>query len=211
MSKTKKRKTNYFGKPVEQAILEYQKITQHKDKQAYFVAHLYKPFCRLIDGILQGFKFDYISESKEDLIQEGIAFLLDGRLEMFKGELGTKAYSYFGTALKRYFIVRNADAYKKLKSHIPINTIHADSIIEVPSWETNQTENITFTFSDTLNSIFEDNQEEIEIAQKIIKVCEKNSSKLMYKKSLLYIEMSTTYGINKVETNKILKKLKNYI
>ena len=171
---------------------------------------MYEPFCLLIDGILQGFKFDHIGETREDLIQEGIFFLLDGRLEMFNADYGAKAYSYFGTALKRYFIVRNSEAYKKKQDHVPVENIPDDIPYYDTDYSVNYVEELTSNLTYSLDEIFFD-EEERDVAGKILKSWQQSADLSLFKKSSLYIHMQLEHGIPQATTIKVLNDLKKNI
>ena len=201
------KKNNYFDESVEQHIVDYQKIKSVKEKQNYFIDHLYEPFKELIYGIIKAYKFEYIKDTLEDLTQEGIAFLLDRRLDMFKPEYGTKAYSYFGTALKRYFIVRNAECYKKQKSHVCIDALPQDSFYLEDDEDTSDGYVTSFieTLSRKIDKEFKyDHPEEYETAKKILIEWKNTDNITLFKKSSLYNYMHTKYGTPASVTSKVI-------
>ena len=207
MCLVKKKKSEYFGKDVEQYVNDYQRIEGDEEKRVFFTKYLYGPFCDLIDGILQGFKFDYISDTKEDLIQEGIFFLLDGRLEMFDSKFGAKAYSYFGTALKRYFIVRNSDSYNKLKNHVSVDDISVDFFVDGQSIEEGYVDRVVSTLTHSVDDIFFEEADR-DVAGKILKVWNQTDDLSMFKKASLYSYMMEKYEVPQSSTIKVLEGFK---
>ena len=73
-------------------------------------------FFKLTENLIHTYKYYYTdNHTIEELQHNAIIFLLE-RLDKFKPNKG-KAYSYFGTIAKRYFIFNNQNNYKKLQTH----------------------------------------------------------------------------------------------
>jgi hypothetical protein len=70
----------------------------------------------LAENIIHTFKFYYTDvEHIEDLKHEIVSVLLEEKIMKFDPTNGAKAYSYFGTIVKRWLINYNNKNYKKLK------------------------------------------------------------------------------------------------
>jgi len=112
----KKSKNNYFTKETEEYIVKYNTSTDPDYRADIFTKHIYFPFYKLAENIIHTFKFYYTDvERIEDLKHEVVSMLLEEKIMKFDPTNGAKAYSYFGTIVKRWLINYNNKNYKKLK------------------------------------------------------------------------------------------------
>lgn len=127
MTQTRKKKSNnYFTKETDNYIVLYNNETDPEKRSKIFKDHLYYPFFKLTQNIIHTFKFYYLDvDTIEDLQHEIIIYILQ-KLHLFNPDLGTKAYSYFGTAVKRWLITYNKKNYKKLIHKQDKSTISDD-------------------------------------------------------------------------------------
>jgi len=112
----KKSKANYFTKETEEYIVKYNESTDPEYRNAIFTEHIYFPFYKLAENIIHTFKFYYTDvDAIENLKHEIVSILLEQKIMKFDPTNGAKAYSYFGTIVKRWLINYNAKNYKRLK------------------------------------------------------------------------------------------------
>ena len=112
----KKSKANYFTKETEDYIVKYNTSTDDEYRAKIFTDHIYLPFYKLSENIIHTFKFYYTDVDKiEDLKHELVSILLEDKIMKFDPTNGAKAYSYFGTIVKRWLINYNNKNYKRLK------------------------------------------------------------------------------------------------
>ena len=113
-AKKKRQKRNYFTQETEDAIVQYNISNDKKFKSNIYSREIHYPFYKLTENIIHTFKFYYTDnvENLEDLQHEIMVFLLD-KIHLFDPSKGAKAYSYFGTIVKRWLIIYNQKNYKK--------------------------------------------------------------------------------------------------
>ena len=112
----KKSKANYFTKETEEYIVKYNNSTDDQYRNKIFTEHIYFPFYKLAENIIHTFKFYYTDVDQiENLKHEIVSILLEQKIMKFDPTNGAKAYSYFGTIVKRWLINYNNKNYKKLK------------------------------------------------------------------------------------------------
>ena len=112
----KKSKANYFTSETEEYIKKYNTSIDQEYRNKIFTEHIYLPFYKLAENIIHTFKFYYTDvEQIEDLKHEIVAVLLEEKIMKFDPDNGAKAYSYFGTIVKRWLINYNNKNYKRLK------------------------------------------------------------------------------------------------
>ena len=112
----KKSSSNYFTKETEDYIVKYNNSDNVEYRNKIFTEHIYFPFYKLAENIIHTFKFYYTDVDQiEDLKHEIVSILLEEKISKFDPTNGAKAYSYFGTIVKRWLINYNNKNYKKLK------------------------------------------------------------------------------------------------
>ena len=116
----------YFSKETEAAIVKYNSLDPKLDSEErseIYQNYIHYPFYKLTQNIIHTFKFYYTEvENLEDLQHELMVFLLS-KIHLFKPEKGAKAYSYFGTIVKRWLIVYNTKNYGKKIKNIQITDL----------------------------------------------------------------------------------------
>ena len=121
----KKAKANYFTSETEDYIKRYNVSTDNEYRNDIFTNHIYLPFYKLAENIIHTFKFYYTDVDKiEDLKHEIVSMLLEEKIMKFDPDHGAKAYSYFGTIVKRWLINYNNKNYKNLKKIGTFDEMH---------------------------------------------------------------------------------------
>ena len=116
----KRTKKQYFTPDTDAAIKEYLATSNQDDRDNIFAKRIHYPFYKLAENLIHTFKFYYTEvDDLEDLKHEVICFLLE-KLDYFKPEKGTKAFSYFSIVGKNYLILYNNNNYKKKKSKVDV-------------------------------------------------------------------------------------------
>lgn len=157
----KKKNNNYFTSETDEYIVLYNNETDPAKKSKIFQDHLYYPFFKLTQNIIHTFKFYYLDvDTIEDLQHEIIIYILS-KLHLFNPNLGTKGYSYFGTAIKRWLINYNRQNYKKLIHKQDSNTIKDD---------------IKFSYE-----LLNNNNQQKQFFDKFVDYCEENIFELLQK------------------------------
>jgi hypothetical protein len=106
----------YFTQETEDAIVTYNTSSDPVLRDRIFSEKIYFPFYKLVENIIHTFKFYYLDEdSIEDLKLSVISMLVEEKIHKYDPSLGYKAYSYFGTIVKRWLINYNNTNYKKVK------------------------------------------------------------------------------------------------
>ena len=123
--KSKPQSRRYFTQETEDAIVKYNSSTDFEERSQLYAEFVHWPFYKLTENIIHTFKFYYTDgvDNLEDLQHEIMTFLLS-KIHLFKPERGAKAYSYFGTIVKRWLIVYNQKNYKKKITNISITSLN---------------------------------------------------------------------------------------
>ena len=116
----KRTKKQYFTPDTDAAIKEYLASSNQEERDHIFKTRIHYAFYKLAENLIHTFKFYYTEvDDLEDLKHEVICFLLE-KLDYFKPEKGTKAFSYFSIVGKNYLILYNNNNYKKKKQKVDI-------------------------------------------------------------------------------------------
>ena len=120
----KRTKKQYFTPDTDLAIKEYLASSNQEERDEIFKTRIHYPFYKLAENLIHTFKFYYTEVNDlEDLKHEVIVFLLE-KLDYFKPERGSKAFSYFSIVGKNYLILYNNNNYTKKKQKT--NVLAAD-------------------------------------------------------------------------------------
>lgn len=190
----KKAKANYFTKETEEYIVKYNTSSDIEYRNKIFTDHIYLPFYKLAENIIHTFKFYYTDvEQIEDLKHEIVSVLTEEKISKFDPTNGAKAYSYFGTIVKRWLINYNNKNYKKLKqigsfsdmeesyegSQASLDSDHAITLSQfMDSWIDQCYENLEETFT---------KESEMKIADAVLTIFKTRNDLEIFKKKALYI------------------------
>ena len=122
----KRTKKRYFTEDTDLAIKQYLATSNQDERDNIFKTRIHYPFYKLAENLIHTFKFYYTEvDSLEDLNHEVICFLLE-KLDYFKPDKGSKAFSYFSIVGKNYLILYNNNNYKKKKQKADMEAVDED-------------------------------------------------------------------------------------
>ena len=111
----KRKNKQYFTSNTDLAIKEYLSTSNQKERDTIYSNRIHYAFYKLAENLIHTFKFYYTEvDNLEDLKHEVVCFFLE-KLDYFKPERGSKAFSYFSIVGKNYLILYNNNNYKKKK------------------------------------------------------------------------------------------------
>ena len=211
---------NYFTQDTEDAIVAYNLSDDSIFKSKIYNDRIHYAFFKLTQNIIHTFKFYYTEvENIEDLQHEIITFLLS-KIHLFDPSKGTKAYSYFGTIVKRWLILYNEKNYKKRVNSVPIISLEEDNnhsyTIEEnnsPSDKLSHNDKISF-FTDLYIEYCTTNiytlfpkENDAKIADAILELFRKRDSLEVFNKKALYIYIREMVDAKTPKITKIADKL----
>jgi len=213
--KRKPKQTNvYFTQETEDAIIKYVNSTSMAEKNEIFNSEINYAFHKLAENIIHTFKFYYTEvETIDELKHEVVCMLLE-KLKLYRQDKG-KAYSYFGTIVKRYLIVYNNNNYKKLKNKAYLEEVDEDRTIVTELVNNKEVDLETTSFIDVYvkhidNSIYEifPKEKEARIADAILELFRKRENIDVISKKALYIYIREITEAPTPTITKVIKKLK---
>ena len=212
----KRSKANYFTKETEEYIVKYNNSTDQEYRNKIFTDHIYLPFYKLAENIIHTFKFYYTDVDKiEDLKHEIVSILLEEKIMKFDPTNGAKAYSYFGTIVKRWLINYNNKNYKKLKQIGSFDDI--EDGYEDGSVYAEPNKGITLSdFVDKWVDIMYDELDELflkdseqQIADAVLTLFRTRNDLDIFKKKALYIYIREITDCDTPTLTKVINVLKN--
>lgn len=212
----KKSKANYFTKETEEYIVKYNNSTDPDYRAKIFTDHIYLPFYKLAENIIHTFKFYYTDVEKiEDLKHELVSILLEEKIMKFDPTNGAKAYSYFGTIVKRWLINYNNKNYKKLKQIGSFSEMEESYDAKI-SKQINEDAGITLaTFMDRwVDSTYETLEETFtkesdrKIADAVLTIFKTRNDLDIFKKKALYIYIREMTDCETPALTKVINILK---
>ena len=111
----KRTKKRYFTEDTDLAIKQYLASSIQSERDEIYRTRIHYAFYKLAENLIHTFKFYYTEvDNLEDLKHEVMCFFIE-KLDYFKPEKGSKAFSYFSIVGKNYLILNNNNNYKKKK------------------------------------------------------------------------------------------------
>lgn len=210
----KKSSTNYFTQDTENAIVAYNNSKDTAFRQKIFTDEIYYPFYKLVENIIHTFKFYYTDvDDLEDLKHEVISLLVEEKIHMFDPSRGAKAYSYFGTIVKRHLINYNNKNYKRLKQVAAIDEYNGTYDLD-----TTEVRPYAFTLRQVFDIYIERTYDKLEdlfpkesdrkVADAILTLFQKRYDLEIFKKKALYIYIREMTGTETPYLTKVINVLK---
>ena len=208
-----KKNTQYFTQDTEDAIVLYNHTLDQTERDILYRTRIHYPFFKLTENIIHTFKFYYTEvDNIEDLQHEVIIFLLS-KIHLFDPSKGAKAYSYFGTIVKRYLIISNTKNYKKRVDKAPIEDLEQDENHSYELEDMSPNERLNYFIdkyteycSNNLNILFP-KAKEAQIADAILELFRKREHIDIFNKKALYIYIREIIDVKTPKITKIADKL----
>ena len=212
----KRTKKQYFTPDTDLAIKEYLATSNQDERDEIFKTRIHYPFYKLAENLIHTFKFYYTEvDDLEDLKHEVICFLLE-KLDYFKPERGSKAFSYFSIVGKNYLILYNNSNYTKKKQKVDLIKADDDEGVIHQLGRDDRKQEIK-DFIDYMTEYIDKNMFIMFKKDKDRKVCDainvlfkRRENLEIFNKKALYIYIREMTGVDTpviTKVTKILKKL----
>jgi len=210
----KRTKKQYFTPDTDAAIKEYLASSNQDDRDEIFKTRIWYPFYKLAENLIHTFKFYYTEvDDLEDLKHEVICFLLE-KLDYFKPEKGTKAFSYFSIVGKNYLILYNNNNYQKKKQKVDVLAADEDEGVLHQLGRDGRKQEIK-DFIDYLTEYIDKHMFTMFKKEKDRKVCDaintlfkRRENLEIFNKKALYIYIREMTEVDTPVITKVTKKLK---
>ena len=213
--KRRKKSKNYFTQDTEDAIVLYNNTKDSEIRSKIYEREIHFAFFKLTQNIIHTFKFYHTEvENLEHLQHEIITFLLS-KIHLFDPGRGAKAYSYFGTIVKRWLILYNTKNYNKKVKKVPVDNLmkegstHIYSMKDVGKEKDELSEYIEIYVTHVTKNIFElfPKKNDAQIADAILELFRKRETIEVFNKKALYIYIREMVDVKTPKITKIADKL----
>jgi hypothetical protein len=210
---------HYFTEETQTAIIRYNSEKNDAVRNQIYNDYIKYPFEKLVENMINTFKFTYFEESKADIQARTVSFLVM-KLHMYEGDKG-KAFSYFGQIAKNYLILQNNSTYKKLKSHDRIDAvdtnIHQDVELKDTSIDTNEINSDTEEFIMMMIKFWDryainvfKKQRDVMIVTVLMELFKQTQSIENFNKKAIYLYLREMTGFRTQYITKVINKLVPY-
>ena len=212
--KRRPKSKNYFTQDTEDAIVLYNNTECSEMRSKIYDKEIHYAFFKLTQNIIHTFKFYHTEvENLEHLQHEIIVFLLS-KIHLFDPTRGAKAYSYFGTIVKRWLILYNTKNYNKKIKKVPVDVLtgeHSTHTYKMGDEEvkTDLDKYIDIFVDHVTSNIFElfPKKNDAQIADAILELFRKRETIEVFNKKALYIYIREIIDVKTPKITKIADKL----
>lgn len=213
MARGRKKKKMYFDVEVEEAIIEYNTITDNFRKERLFNDIIHPALKKLSENLIHKYKFYYYDTTYRDLKHATIAFVLS-KLHMYTEGKG-KAFSYFSIVARNYLIVQNRAMFKSISEKEDLAVIDDERNLNVEINEeerASELKDFIDLWVEWMDSTLEDHftESEMDIADSIIELFKIRENIEIFNKKYLYILIRERTGKSNTQNiTSVVNKVKN--
>jgi|TARA_B100000073_G_scaffold338531_1_gene335760 hypothetical protein len=212
--KRRKKSRNYFTQDTEDAIVLYNNTSDPEIRSKIYESRIHYAFFKLTENIIHTFKFYHTEvDNLEHLQHEIITFLLS-KIHLFDPTKGAKAYSYFGTIVKRWLILYNTKNYNKKIKKVEVDILTKDGSHHAYDMDSGKIQDdlnnyINLFVEYTSENIFElfPKKNDAQIADAILELFRKRETIEVFNKKALYIYIREMVDVKTPKITKIADKL----
>ena len=212
--KRRKKSKNYFTQDTENAIVLYNNTKDPEIRSKIYEREIHFAFFKLTQNIIHTFKFYHTEvENLEHLQHEIITFLLS-KMHLFDPSRGAKAYSYFGTIVKRWLILYNTKNYNKKIKKVEVDILTKDGSDHSYKIGDERIKSDLDKYMDLFIEYVSENifdlfpkKNDAQIADAILELFRKRESLEVFNKKALYIYIREMVDVKTPKITKIADKL----
>jgi hypothetical protein len=215
VKKRRKKSKNYFTQDTEDAIVLYNNTADSEIRSKIYEARIHYAFFKLTENIIHTFKFYHTEVEKLEHLQHEIITFLLSKIHLFDPSKGAKAYSYFGTIVKRWLILYNTKNYNKKIKKVDVdvlmgeNSTHTYKMGDYAKEKDELGEYIELFVAHVSENIFElfPKKNDAQIADAILELFRKRETIEVFNKKALYIYIREMVDVKTPKITKIADKL----
>ena len=110
----------YFNSSTQTAIVEFQKETNKRSRDNLYVKTILPAFEKLVENLINIYKFAGMHDSYEDLKNDCISFLFE-TIPKFDESRGTRAFAYFNIVAKHWLLIKTKQKTQKTKRNVSLD------------------------------------------------------------------------------------------
>ena len=210
----KKKSKIYFGTPVQEAIIRYQKSESQSERNKIYREEIMYAFDKLAENIIHTYKFYYFDVPSEQVKHDVVGFLVMN-IDKYESEKG-RAFSYFSVVAKNWLILNNNRNYKMYKMHKSTDSIEYNNHMSTMSEQEGMSEN-TVEFFDELIEYLEANlttifkrKKDIAVADSVLYLMKTRQMIENFNKKALYVLIREMTGSNTQHITRVINVIKKH-
>ena len=214
VKKRRKKSKNYFTQDTEDAIVLYNNTADSEIRSKIYEARIHYAFFKLTENIIHTFKFYHTEVEKLEHLQHEIITFLLSKIHLFDPSKGAKAYSYFGTIVKRWLILYNTKNYNKKIKKVDVDVLMGEKSTHTYSMGDDKAKDdlskyIELFLEYTTENILElfPKKNDAQIADAILELFRKREVLEVFNKKALYIYIREMVEVKTPKITKIADKL----
>ena len=214
--KRRKKSRNYFTQETEDSIVLYNNTADPEVRSKIYDRDIHYAFFKLTENIIHTFKFYHTEVSNLEHLQHEIITFLLSKMHLFDPTKGAKAYSYFGTIVKRWLILYNTKNYNKKIKKVDVDVLTKENSTYVYSQDSGSYKDDLNKYIDIFVKHVSDNIYELfpkkndaQIADAILELFRKRENLEVFNKKALYIYIREMVEVKTPKITKIADKLHN--
>ena len=215
--KRRKKSKNYFTQETEDYIVKYNSLDPIEDSEKrskIYETHVHYAFFKLTQNIIHTFKFYHTEVSNLEHLQHEIITFLLSKIHLFDPSRGAKAYSYFGTIVKRWLILYNTKNYTKKIKKVGVEVLTGENSTHVYTQGDEKIKSDLDKYVDIFVDHVSENIYELfpkkndaQIADAILELFRKREDLEVFNKKALYIYIREMVDVKTPKITKIADKL----
>jgi len=189
----KKVSKNYFTQETEDAIVLYNNTSDFELRSQIYEEKIHYAFFKLTQNIIHTFKFYHTEVNNLEHLQHEIIVFLLSKIHLFDPRKGAKAYSYFGTIVKRWCILYNDKNYKSKIRKVSTDELLKDDTHSYTLEPTNSNDKLSIFMDEYVEFVSVNiyklfpKEYDAKIADAILELFRKRESIDVFNKKALYI------------------------
>jgi hypothetical protein len=212
----------YFTQATENAIILYNNTEDIKTREEIFNSEILYPFQKLVENVLNTFKFSYFETGPQDVQKECLTHLVANmhkydptRCSKTDPNKKTRAFAYFSIIAKHYLILLNNTNYKKFNQNVEISEERDENTVQLQADDKYYAQQELTDFIKLIIDFWEKNvnkiftkQRDLNIANAVIEIIRQGHSITLFNKKALYLYIREISDCRTQQITKVINKMK---
>ena len=214
----------YFDQTTEDAIILYNSTEDSKTREEIFNSKILYPFQKLVENVLNTFKFSYFETGPQDVQKECLSHLV-ANIHKFDPERRSKvdpnkkakAFAYFSIIAKNYLILLNNTNYKKFNQNVEISEERDENTVQLQQEDKYYARKELSDFVRLIIEFWDKNIEKIftkewdrNIAYAVIELFRHSDNVPMFNKKALYLYIREISNCRTQQITKVINRMKQH-
>ena len=210
----RRKKEHYFTKVHENAIIEYAKTEDNKERTKLYIDYIGPVFDEMVDKIVYTYKFTNLPNI--DVLRDECKVWLTTILDKYDPSKGSKAFSYFSVITKNWFIhkVKKNAAQTKRETQIEdikTHSEHENLTTHNPYYKTRSESEFWAMLHENINLWEKENLKanERKVLQAVKILFESSEDIEIFNKKAIYLYLREITGLNTKQVVNNLNKMRS--